>query len=256
VDDVLFRDRADAGRRLAQPLRLLLEGRVTGGDRPGGQRSGDSLPTPRPPQSDTPVVLGMARGGVPVAAAVADALGTPLDVIVVRKLGHPAQPELGMGAIGEGGVRLVNATLVDRLGVSPTTVDAVAHEQALVLGQRLRRYRSGRLPVPLEGRVAIVVDDGLATGFTAHAALEVVRRRGARWVVLAVPVGPPAAVDALRSVADEVVCLVVSDAFMGISQWYVDFGQVPDGEVARLLAEAAKRQEVHATRGLPPGSST
>jgi putative phosphoribosyl transferase len=181
----------------------------------------------------------MARGGVPVAFEVAGALDAPLDVVVVRKLGHPLQPELGLGAIGEDGVRLVNDALVRRLGVTAAVIDAVAARQTIELDRRLSVYRRGRPPTPVEGRTAIVVDDGLATGFTARAAIEVMRRRDAARVVLAVPVSPPDALDALRHVADDVACVETPSRFFGLSEWYDDFEQVSDAEVARLLALGA-----------------
>jgi putative phosphoribosyl transferase len=212
-----FLDRRDAGRRLA----VLLE---------------DSVHH----DAEQPVVAGMARGGVPVGFEVARALDGPLDVVVVRKLGHPRQPELGLGAIAEDGVRLVNATLVKQLEVPQDVIDLVASQQEKELERRLRVYRGDRPPVPVEGRTVIVVDDGLATGFTARAAIEVMRRRSAARVVLAVPVGPPSAVAALAEVADAVVCVETTENFFGLSEWYQDFRQVSDGEVARLLAEAAR----------------
>jgi putative phosphoribosyl transferase len=181
----------------------------------------------------------MARGGVPVAFAVAEVLGAPLDVVVVRKLGHPRQPELGLGAIAEGGVRLVNSALVAQLGVPPEVIDEVAAREEIELERRLRRYRGDRPAIDVTGRIAVVVDDGLATGFTARAAVEVMRRRGASHVVLAVPVGPPAAVAALSEVADEVVCVETSESFVGISERYDDFRQVSDDEVARILSQRA-----------------
>jgi putative phosphoribosyl transferase len=180
--------------------------------------------------------MGMARGGVPVAFEVAGALRAPLDVVVVRKLGHPRQPELGLGAIAEDGVRLVNDALVARLEVSQDVIDDVAARQTIELERRLAVYRGGRPPVPVQGRTAIVVDDGLATGFTARAAIEVMRRRDAARVVLAVPVGPPDSVRALRAVADDVACVETTEHFFGLSEWYEDFAQVSDQEVARLLA--------------------
>lgn len=182
------------------------------------------------------MVMGMARGGVPVAFEVAGALRAPLDVVVVRKIGHPRQPELGLGAIAEDGVCLVNDALVARLEVSQDVIDAVAARQTIELERRLAVYRGGRPPVPVQGRTAIVVDDGLATGFTARAAIEVMRRRDAARVVLAVPVGPPDSVRALRAVADDVVCVETTEHFFGLSEWYEDFAQVSDDEVARLLA--------------------
>jgi putative phosphoribosyl transferase len=209
---VAFVDRRDAGRRLAA---LLVE-------------SGSW-------EMERPVVVGMARGGVPVAFEVAGALHAPLEVVVVRKLGHPRQPELGLGAIAEDGVRVVNDALVRKLGVSGDVIDAVVAEQTVELERRLRLYRGDRAPVSVRGRTAIVVDDGLATGFTARAAIEVMRRRGAARVVLAVPVGPPDSLDALREVADEVVCVETPARFFGLSEWYEDFGQLGDDEVAGLL---------------------
>jgi putative phosphoribosyl transferase len=167
---------------------------------------------------------------------VAGALDAPLDVVVVRKLGHPRQPELGLGAIGEEGVRLVNTILVTQMGVPDEVLDAVEASERPELERRVHAYRDGRAPVVLAGRTAIVVDDGLATGFTARAAVEVMRRRGAARVALGVPVGPPATVAELRQVADHVVCVEVSDGFVGLSEWYDDFHQVSDDEVARILA--------------------
>jgi len=209
---MVFRDRSDAGRQLAASLEKL--------------DLGDA------------VVLGMARGGVPVAFEIASALNAPLDVIVVRKLGHPDQPELGLGALAEGGVRVVNAPLVEQLEVPEATIDRVASAESAELERRLAAYRGDRPAVEVAGRAAIVVDDGLATGFTALAAIESLRRRGARRVVLAVPVGPPGAVATLERAADDVVCLEVSERFFGISEWYVDFGQVQDEEVVDLLEAA------------------
>jgi predicted phosphoribosyltransferase len=208
-----FVDRRDAGRRLAAVVLGRVEGRS--------------------------VVAGMARGGVPVAFEVAAALGSPLDVVVVRKLGHPRQPELGLGAVAEEGVRLVNEPLVRRVGVTPDELEAVAARQEAELERRVERYRAGRPPEPVQGVTAVVVDDGLATGFTARAAIEVMRRRRAAEVVLAVPVGPPDTVSALAAVADEVVCVETTDRFFGLSEWYEDFAQVSEDEVTRLLALAA-----------------
>jgi putative phosphoribosyl transferase len=217
---VPFRDRVHAGRRLAEALR-----------EPLGLLLGE-------PAAKAPVVEGMARGGVPVAFTVAKILGAPLDVLVVRKLGHPRQPELGLGAIAEGGVCLVNAALVAQLAVPQEVIDQVAAREEVELERRLRRYRGDRPAIDVVGRTAVVVDDGLATGFTARAAVEVMRRRGAAHVVLGVPVGPPAAIAALADVADEVVCVEASEGFVGISERYDDFRQVGDDEVARLLQDA------------------
>jgi predicted phosphoribosyltransferase len=205
----VFADRAAAGRR-----RPVLVEPLTG---------------------SRPVVVGMARGGVPVAYEVARALGAPLDVVVVRKLGHPAQPELGLGALGEDGVRIVNDALVKRLDVTPAVMDEVTRRETVELERRCRAYRRARLPVMLAGRTVIVVDDGLATGFTARA-VEVMRRRRAERVVLAVPVGAPRAVASLAEFADDVVCVETVGEFPGISEWYGNFDQLSDDDAARLLA--------------------
>jgi putative phosphoribosyl transferase len=207
----VFADRSDAGRRLAAVL--------------GSRRTRGS------------VVVGMARGGVPVAHEVAEGLDAPLDVVVVRKLGHPDQPELGLGALGEEGVRVVNEPLLARLAVPAELVEQVAVRETAELERRVAAYRGDRPPVDVGGRVVVVVDDGLATGFTARAAVEVVRRRGAARVVVAVPIGSPEALSSLEGVADEVVCVETVGRFFGISEWYRDFTQVTDDEVARLLAD-------------------
>ncbi|WP_282703527.1 phosphoribosyltransferase family protein [Streptomyces sp. CC219B] len=209
-----FENRADAGRRLARRLDHL--------------RSGDV------------VVLGLPRGGVPVAHEVARALGAPLDVLVVRKLGLPWQPELGFGAVGEGGVRVLNDDVLAGVRLGAGEQAAVEEAQRAELDRRLRRYRSGREPLPLTGRTAVVVDDGLATGATAEAACRIVRDRGAARVVLAVPVGPHSTVDRLRAVADQVVCLLPVRLLGAVGAWYDNFEQVDDGEVTALLARAAR----------------
>jgi putative phosphoribosyl transferase len=189
--------------------------------------------------SEDPVVLGLPRGGVPVAAEVASALRAPLDVLVVRKLGCPWQPELGVGAIGEGGVRVVNGPLVEMLKISQEQLDQIAAREEREVARRVHRFRGDRLPVGVEGRTVIVVDDGLATGFTARAGIEVVRHLGARRVVLAVPVAPRETLEQLRAVADEAVALETPDPFFGIGQFYLDFAQTSDEEVTDLLARGA-----------------
>ncbi|MGZ8631054.1 MAG: phosphoribosyltransferase [Actinomycetota bacterium] len=206
-----FRDRVDAGRRLAERLAAYRGGRT--------------------------VVVALPRGGVPVAAEVARALDAPLDVLVVRKLGCPWQPELGMGAIAEGDITVLNEELIARIGADDGMIEAVADRERAELERRIRRYRGDRPPVPVEGRTVTLVDDGIATGSTARAAIDVLRRRGASRVVLAVPVAPQEAVVSLGAVADEVVAVEVPRMFMAIGQFYDDFSQTRDDEVAELLAD-------------------
>ncbi|MEU1365314.1 phosphoribosyltransferase [Streptomyces sp. NPDC005803] len=210
---MLFADRADAGQRLAEALRPLAK-------------------------SD-PVVLGLPRGGVPVAFRVAAELGAALDVIVVRKLGVPYHPELGFGAIGEGGVRVISEDIVRRGRVSQEDAAEVERAEEAELLRRARAFRGDRPRIPLGGRTVIVVDDGIATGATALAACEVARAQGAARVVLAVPVAPPDAAERLGGQVDELVCLSTPYGFSAVGEWYRDFGQTPDEEVVSLLARAA-----------------
>ncbi|MFJ1896157.1 phosphoribosyltransferase family protein [Streptomyces sp. NPDC088115] len=212
---MLFSDRADAGQRLAAALRPL-----AGSD---------------------PVVLGLPRGGVPVAFRVAQELGAPLDVIVVRKLGVPRHPELGFGAIGEGGVRVISEDILRRSGASSADLASVERAESAELRRRARAFRGDRPRIPFEGRVAIIVDDGIATGSTALAACEVARAQGAARVVLAVPVAAPDAAERVRGRVDELVCLSTPLRFAAVGEWYRDFGQTPDEEVVALLARAADR---------------
>ena len=204
-----FLDRTDAGRRLAQRT-LHLRG-------------------------ENVVVLGLPRGGVPVAAEVARALRAPLDVIVVRKLGVPVQPELGMGAIGEGGVRIINPEVVAIAHVTDAEIAAVERRERAELERRARRFRGERRRAPLTGRTVVIVDDGVATGATAAAACAVARRAGAAWVVLATPVAPPDVVRRLQAEADEVVAVLTPSLFRAVGQWYEDFTPTPDEDVTRLL---------------------
>ncbi|MDR6536211.1 phosphoribosyltransferase [Variovorax soli] len=180
------------------------------------------------------VVLALPRGGVPVAWEVARALGAPLDVLVVRKLGFPGQEELAMGAIGPGGVRVMSD--VPRLwAVSDADVERVVEREQAELARRERLYRGERPPLVLAGRVAILVDDGLATGATMHAAALAVRAMHPQRIVVAVPVGSAEAVQLLNTVADEVVCVHVPEPFRAVGLWYQDFGQTSDEEVRALL---------------------
>jgi putative phosphoribosyl transferase len=226
-----FTDRLDAGRRLAARLESL---------------RGTDL-----------VVLGLPRGGVPVAREVARALGAPLDVILVRKLGVPVQPELGMGAIGEGGVRIINHEVVDAAGVRPEQIDAVERQERTELERRARRYRGGRRRRSLEGRVALVVDDGIATGSTARAACRVARALGASRVILAAPVAPPSVIPMLARDADQVVVLDTPEEFWAIGQFYDDFGQITDEEVVDLLSGAlGSEDEARDAPACPPRQSS
>lgn len=186
------------------------------------------------------VVLGLPRGGVPVAAEVAKALNAPLDVIVVRKLGVPYQPEVAMGAIGEGGLRVLDQRIVAQAGVSSAEVSEVESRERRELDDRVALLRRGRTRVDLTGRVAVIVDDGIATGATARVACQVVRSLGAGEVILAVPVGPADVADRFDE-ADEVVCLWAPEDFRAVGQFYQEFGPTSDEEVVSLLDEAEQR---------------
>lgn len=182
------------------------------------------------------VVLGLPRGGVPVAAPVADALGAVLDTLGVRKLGVPGHEELAMGAIAAGGARVLNDAVVRALGIDPAVVDAVAAREGGELRRRDRAYRGDRESAPVAGRPTIVVDDGLATGATMRAAVAALRQRGATTVVVAVPVAPPATCAELAREVDELVCPLTPEPFMAVGRWYDDFSPTTDEEVRRLLA--------------------
>jgi putative phosphoribosyl transferase len=220
---VMFADRADAGCRLARLLRHL--------------------------RGEPAVVLGLPRGGVPVGFEVAAALGAPLDVIVVRKLGVPFQPELAMGAVGEGGVRVVNEDVLRMAGVTEREWALVDERERAELERRARRFRSDRPRLPLDGRVAVVVDDGIATGSTARAACQVARAHGAARVVLAVPVAPPGWTGSMGAAADEYVCVDTPEPFHAIGQFYADFSPTTDDEVVACLRRAASTPETAAATG-------
>ncbi|WP_238018979.1 phosphoribosyltransferase family protein [Dactylosporangium sp. AC04546] len=180
------------------------------------------------------IALGLVRGGVPVAAEVARRLRIPLDALVVRKLGVPWAPEVAFGAVGPGGVQVLNKEISTKLEKDEMT-PVIRHEQH-ELSRRERLFRLGRGRLDLTGRTAIVIDDGLATGATAEAAVAVARTLSAAKVILAAPVGATAAVERLRPLADDVVCPLMSDEFGSVSRYYDDFRQIPDAEVTRLLA--------------------
>lgn len=210
-----FADRIDAGRQLAGLLRVY--------------------------QDQDPVVLGLPRGGVPVGYQVAQALHAHLDVLIVRKLGVPRQPELAFGAIGEGGVRVLNEMVMRYEQISDDDVAAVERLERSELERRVVRYRNGRPALDLRGRLALIVDDGFATGATARVAGMIARAQGAVRVVLASPIGPRGAVAELAGfdgVIDEVICLDTPAQFTAVGQGYVDFSQTSDAEVCELLQES------------------
>jgi len=185
--------------------------------------------------SGRPVVVALPRGGVPVAAPVARVLGAPLDVIIVRKLGVPSRPELAMGAIGEGGVRVLEHEVITSCQVSTAQLADVEAREQRELARRAALLRVGHPPVPLGGRRVIVVDDGLATGSTARAAIRVAGAAGASSVVLAVPVAPPSAVRELSHLADAVIAVATPSPFTAIGQWYRDFSPTTDDEAVQIL---------------------
>ncbi|HWU57104.1 MAG TPA: phosphoribosyltransferase [Microbacteriaceae bacterium] len=206
-----FHDRTDAGKQLAQLLDWL--------------RGADA------------VVLGLPRGGVPVAYEVAHALDLPLDVVIVRKLGVPWHEELAMGAIGDG-ARVVDDETVASLGVTADQLDAVERREQIELAERARRFRLDRGPLEIRGKIAIVVDDGVATGATARAACQVVRAAGAARIILAVPVAPPDWQPQPGVDADELVCIERPSPFFAVGQWYENFTQTTDEQVVELLQRA------------------
>jgi putative phosphoribosyl transferase len=211
----MFADREDAGARLAQAVLDSVD--VDRGD------------------LDRAIVLGLPRGGVPVARVVAEALGAPLDVLVVRKLGAPGHPEFAVGAIGPGGIRVVDASAVSAVGARDDVIARVEREEAAELVRREERYRAGREPLDLSGRTAIIVDDGVATGATAGVACRVARALGAARVILAVPVAPAEWVSRLGAVADDYVAVETPRDFWAVGQHYRDFRQTTDDEVLEAL---------------------
>jgi putative phosphoribosyl transferase len=222
-----FRNRAQAGKLLAKALGAYAH------------------------QPDA-LVLALPRGGVPVAFAVAMTLGLELDILLVRKLGLPHQPEYAIGAVGSGGVRVLQAGVPGLMGVTQEQVDALTARELLEIERRTRLYRGGRAPPVLGGRTVIVVDDGIATGSTMLAAVQVARGHEARRVVVAAPVAPPDTLAALEAVADEVVCLAAPPHFRAVSQWYETFDQTSDEEVQDLLAMAWRSGVDHHPPGMQP----
>ncbi|MGD0452284.1 MAG: phosphoribosyltransferase [Solirubrobacteraceae bacterium] len=212
-----FLDRHDAGRRLAAQLEHVAE--------------------------EPPVIVALPRGGVPVAFEVARALGAPLEILAVRKLGAPGNPELGVGAVAEDGTGVLNPESAGMLGMTQAMLDETVELESRELRRRVERYRDGRPTIPVGGRTVIVVDDGLATGLTALAAVRALRKRGAGEIIVAVPVGSSEAVSMLAKEADRVVCLEVPPRLFGVGLSYRDFAPVSDEQVLALLARAGSDQD-------------
>ncbi|HEX6534599.1 MAG TPA: phosphoribosyltransferase [Gemmatimonadaceae bacterium] len=185
------------------------------------------------------VVLALPRGGVPVAAEVARALGAPMDVFVVRKLGAPGYPELALGAIASGGLRVIDPSMVRLLRVRPEEVERIAREEGVELERRERAYRVGHAPLPVAGRTVILVDDGLATGASMMAAIAALRQSGATAIVVAVPVAARQSLARMRRAADDVVAVATPEPFFAVGLWYDDFTQTTDDEVRALLDSGA-----------------
>jgi putative phosphoribosyl transferase len=213
----LFTDRREAGRRLAEALDRFREAE--------------------------PLVIALPRGGVPVGFEIAQALGAPLDILLVRKLGAPFRPEYGIGAIAEDGVRFVRERDVEALGIGERELEALVAEESAELRRRQRLYRGEREALPVEGQTVVLVDDGIATGGTAVAAGQALKARGAARVVLAVPVAPPDTEERLAADFDGIVCLEQPEGFFGIGQFYADFGQLEDAEVTELLEASREPAE-------------
>ena len=213
-----FENRHDGGRRLAELLSRYAD-------------------------REDVVVLGLPRGGVPVAFEVARALRAPLDVFLVRKLGVPGHEELAMGAIASGGIRVLNQDVVAATGIRQDEIEAVAEREQDEIDRRERAYRGDRPPLEVRGRTAILVDDGVATGATMRAAVAALRDRGAGTIVVAVPTAPPETCESLRREVDEIVCLSTPDPFMAVGLWYRDFAPVSDEEVREVLERAASGSE-------------
>lgn len=214
---MLFRDREDAGQRLAKAL-VAFKGKPC-------------------------VVLALPRGGVPVAAKVAAALEAPLDLLLVRKIGAPRQPELAIGAVIDGGTPIIvrDQELIRLTGTSAKQFDQLCAREIAEIERRRKFYFGGRPPPSLRGRVAIVIDDGLATGNTMRAALQAARLREPKALVMAIPVAPPGTLESFLGEADQIVCLALPEPFGSVGQFYQDFTQVSDADVVRLLSESAKQ---------------
>ncbi len=229
-EETPFRNRHNAGRRLAERLARY--------------------------RDENPVVLALPRGGVPVGYEISRSLDAPLDIFIARKLGAPGRPELGIGAVAQGGLRVLNADAIRALGIPKEHIERVAKRETAEIERRLGLLR-GESPEPeVRGRTAILVDDGLATGVTARAAIEALRRRAPRRLVLAVPVCAAPSAELLRPEVDDLICLKTPSGPTAISLWYRNFEQVPDEEVIKLLKDARReREERDATDPDPRGTS-
>lgn len=216
--DIPFTDRIEAGRALGEEVR-----RFIGGD------------------ADDVIVLGLPRGGVPVAAQIARALDAPLDVMIVRKLGVPGQEEYAMGALASGGVTVLNRPLITRLGISDDDVQRITLAESHELQRREALYRDERPFPELTGRRVILVDDGIATGASMGAAVQALQKLGAREIIIAVPVAPAETIDELEPEVDALICLATPEPFSGVGRWYVDFAQTSDREVLDCLARSPRR---------------
>lgn len=210
-----FIDRTDAGKQLAEKLLHYKN-------------------------SDHAVVLGIPRGGVVVGYEVARALQAPLEVFIVRKLGVPGYEELAMGAIGSGGVLVLNSTIMRMYAIDEETLENVGQKELRELERREREYRGNRGPIPVAGRTAILVDDGLATGASMKAAVEALKRRHPARIVVAVPTAPPEVCEEFKNLVDEAVCVITPAIFYGVGAWYLDFRQVSDEEVRDVLQRASR----------------
>jgi predicted phosphoribosyltransferase len=216
---MIFEDRRDAGRKLGSALMSHVE-------------------------NENSIILALPRGGVPVAYEAARELGVPMDILLVRKLGVPGQEELAMGAIGSGGIQVLNKSLINMLGIPEESIDAVAKREDQEMKRSERIYRGNNPALGVEGKTVIIVDDGLATGATMRAAAEALRARNPVKIIVAAPVASPDTCEALNVVADEVVCLQTPQPFSSVGQWYKNFDQTSDQEVTALLNKSNERFQI------------
>ena len=213
---MLFHNRVDAGNQLASELKKF--------------------------SIENPLVIALPRGGVPVGKAIADRLHAPLDVLIVRKIGYPSQPELGVGAITEGGLTLFNEQLMRQLHLKKEMLTETIQRETKEIHRRVASYRGGRPSPMVKNRNVVLVDDGLATGFTAAAAAKYLKENGAKSVVLAIPVGAHDSVKLLETYVDQVICLQKPEPFFGVGMWYEDFNQTSDQEVSSILQNSSSNK--------------